>query len=59
MDVRRTRGKTYAAGAKLDWHSHPGGQVLLIAAGAGCYQEKGKPARVVRKGEVIMRSGKL
>lgn len=26
---------TYDAGAKLDWHIHPGGQVLLITEGAG------------------------
>jgi quercetin dioxygenase-like cupin family protein len=45
--------KTYEAGAKLDWHSHPGGQVLLITEGAGYYQERGKPARVVRKEDVI------
>jgi quercetin dioxygenase-like cupin family protein len=44
---------TYEAGAKLDWHSHPGGQVLLITEGAGYYQERGKPARVVRMGDVI------
>jgi quercetin dioxygenase-like cupin family protein len=24
---------TYSAGAKLDWHIHPGGQVLLITEG--------------------------
>jgi len=35
---------TYEAGAKLDWHSHPSGQVLLISEGAGYYQERGKPA---------------
>ena len=44
---------TYGAGAKLDWHSHPGGQVLLITEGAGYYQERGKPARVGRIGDVI------
>jgi len=26
---------TYDAGARLDWHTHPGGQVLLIIEGAG------------------------
>ncbi len=26
---------TYDAGAKLDWHVHPGGQVLLITEGNG------------------------
>ena len=36
---------TYGAGAKLDWHSHPGGQVLLITEGVGYYQERGKSHR--------------
>ena len=31
---------TYDAGAKLDWHIHPGGQVLLITEGTGYYQER-------------------
>lgn len=44
---------TYDAGAKLDWHIHPGGQVLLITQGVGYYQEKGKPVQIVRKGDVI------
>ena len=26
---------TYAPGAKLDWHIHPAGQVLLITEGTG------------------------
>lgn len=44
---------TYGAGARLDWHIHPGGQVLLITEGAGYYQEKGKPVQIVHKGDVI------
>ena len=44
---------TYDAGAKLDWHIHPGGQVLPITEGPGYYQERGKPIRVVHKGDVI------
>jgi quercetin dioxygenase-like cupin family protein len=44
---------TYDAGAKLDWHVHPGGQVLLITEGTGYYQERGKPGRIVHKGDVI------
>ncbi len=44
---------TYDGGAKLDWHIHPGGQVLLITEGAGYYQERGKPVRIVHKGDVI------
>ena len=44
---------TYDAGAKLDWHIHPGGQVLLITEGTGYYQEKGKPIQILHKGDVI------
>ncbi len=44
---------TFAAGAKLDWHIHPGGQILLITEGKGYYQEKGKQIQIVHKGEVI------
>ena len=44
---------TYGPGAKLDWHIHPGGQVLLITEGTGYYQEKGKPVRIVHQGDVI------
>jgi len=31
---------TFAAGAKLDWHIHPYGQILMITDGTGYYQEK-------------------
>ena len=44
---------TFDPGARLDWHTHPGGQILLITEGTGYYQEKGKQRRTVRKGEVI------
>ncbi len=44
---------TFDAGAKLDWHSHPGGQILLILEGTGYYQERGKPIQIVHKGDVI------
>ncbi|MHC2993497.1 cupin [Pontibacter sp. HJ8] len=44
---------TFDPGARLNWHSHPGGQILLITAGTGYYQEKGKPRQIVRKGDVV------
>lgn len=44
---------TFDAGAKLDWHIHPGGQILLITEGIGYYQEKGQPKQTVRKGDVV------
>ncbi|WP_316748130.1 cupin domain-containing protein [Pedobacter gandavensis] len=43
----------FDAGARLDWHSHPGGQILIITEGIGYYQEKGKPKQIVRRGEVV------
>jgi quercetin dioxygenase-like cupin family protein len=43
----------YGPGAKLNWHVHPAGQVLLITEGTGYYQEKGQPARIVHKGDII------
>jgi len=43
----------FPPGKKLDWHYHPGGQILIITEGVGYYQERGKPKRVVNKGEVI------
>jgi len=44
---------TFAPGAKLDWHIHPAGQILLITEGVGYYQERGKSRQTVRKGQVI------
>lgn len=44
---------TFAPGARLDWHIHPGGQHLLILAGVGFYQERNKPLQIVHKGDVI------
>lgn len=44
---------SFPPGKKLDWHYHPGGQILLITEGMGYYQEKGKSKQIVRKGEVI------
>jgi quercetin dioxygenase-like cupin family protein len=44
---------TFAPGAKLDWHIHPAGQILMITDGTGYYQEKGRQIKVVHKGDVI------
>lgn len=44
---------TFEPGAKLDWHTHPGGQILLITEGTGYYQEKGRPRQMIHKGNVI------
>lgn len=44
---------TFAPGAKLAWHIHPAGQILIVTEGTGYYQEKGKAIQVVQKGDVI------
>lgn len=44
---------TFEAGSRLDWHQHPGGQILLITAGTGYYQEKGQPKKTLQKGDVV------
>lgn len=44
---------SFAPGARTFWHSHQAGQILIVMDGTGSYQEKGKPARFIRKGDVI------
>jgi len=44
---------TFEPSARTYWHSHPGGQILLITHGTGYYQEKGKPALKLKKGDVV------
>jgi quercetin dioxygenase-like cupin family protein len=44
---------TFEAGARTNWHYHPGGQILLVTAGTGRYQEKGKKVQIIRTGDVI------
>lgn len=44
---------TFDPGARTNWHTHPKGQVLLVIEGQGLYQEKGKPVRPIKKGDVV------
>lgn len=44
---------TFEPGARTNWHSHKGGQILLVIEGKGLYQEKGKPIKIIKKGNVI------
>ncbi|MFV8375110.1 cupin domain-containing protein [Flavobacterium sp. LB1P62] len=44
---------TFEAGARNNWHTHPGGQILLVTDGGGYYQEKGKPIQLIQRGDVI------
>ena len=47
-----TNNITFAPGAHSAWHRH-GGMVVMVTGGVGYYQEDGKPAQILRKGDVL------
>lgn len=48
---------TFEPGCRNNWHIHHagkgGGQILVCVAGEGWYQEWGKPARLLKPGDVV------
>lgn len=48
---------TFERGCRNNWHIHQsdngGGQILLVTAGEGWYQEWGKEARKIKPGDVV------
>ena len=44
----------FEPGCRKNWHKHPAGQILLVTGGKGYYQEKGKPARLLKKGDIVV-----
>ena len=48
---------TFEAGCRNHWHIHHatkgGGQMLLVTAGRGWYQEWGEPAQALHAGDVV------
>lgn len=48
---------TFEPSCRNNWHIHHadkgGGQTLLVTAGEGWYQERGKPARKLKAGDVV------
>lgn len=44
----------YSASARTFWHTHPAEQVLLCTDGEGYYQERGKEARLLKKGDTVV-----
>lgn len=48
---------TFEPGCRNNWHIHQadegGGQILLVTAGKGWYQEYGKPAQALKVGDVV------
>jgi len=43
----------FEAGARSNWHKHPGGQILIITDGEGYHQVEGQPRQTMRKGDVV------
>jgi quercetin dioxygenase-like cupin family protein len=43
----------FEPGARNNWHTHPGGQILIATQGVGYYQEKGKPIQVLQPGDAV------
>ena len=44
---------TFEPGSRNNWHSHTGGQLLIVIGGEGLYQERGKSARHLKTGDVV------
>ncbi len=44
---------TFEPKARTNWHKHSGGQILLVTAGEGRYQERGKEIQILKKGDVV------
>jgi len=43
----------FEAGARNNWHTHPGGQILIVTQGTGYYQEEGKQIQLLQAGDVV------
>lgn len=43
----------FEAGARSNWHKHPGGQILIITDGEGYHQIDGQPRQTMKKGDVV------
>ena len=43
----------FTPGARTYWHSHPGGQLLIVNAGQGVVATRSGAARVISAGDVI------
>ena len=57
LDQVSAFGVTFEPGCRNNWHIHHaktgGGQMLIVTAGEGFYQEWGKPARRLKKGDTV------
>lgn len=44
---------TFEPGCRNNWHSHTGGQILMVTGGKGYYQARGEAARMLLPGDVV------
>ena len=54
-DHSRTAGGqvTFSPGARSAWHTHPGGQTLIVTSGVGWVEEWDGQKREIRPGDVV------
>ena len=53
-NLNSTPNVTFEPGCRNNWHiHHKGGQILLVTAGRGYYQEWGREARELKPGDVV------
>lgn len=51
-DFAWTNNIVFEPGARSAWHTH-GGMLVLVTGGVGYYQEQGRPAQILRQGDVL------
>lgn len=44
---------TFEPGCRNNWHSHTGGQILVVVGGKGLYQARGEAVRLLLPGDVV------
>ena len=45
---------TFEPQARTNWHKYSGGQILLITAGEGRYQQRGEEIQTLKQGDVVL-----
>jgi quercetin dioxygenase-like cupin family protein len=43
----------FEPGARSNWHTHAGGQILIITDGEGYHQIEGQSKQIIKKGDVV------
>ncbi|MDO3382434.1 (R)-mandelonitrile lyase [Gilvimarinus algae] len=44
---------TFEPGARSNWHTHPGGQFLVVTSGVGWVQQEGRNIEVIKPGDLV------